>query len=162
MAQRGFTLLELTIAAGIMCLMLAAALPLAGALRPAAAPAAGNQFDAAVAYARSLAATSGNGSMLTIQGQTITIYAGRPTAPGALEQSGGPLTISATISESALGPAPLTIFFDALGDAGAMRGAVSPGQVVATDPGCPATETALVLRIADPRVTLTRSLPCKN
>jgi hypothetical protein len=170
--QRGTTLLEVALAAAIALTIAAAFFSLAGGSRVFGMRSALSQFDAALAYARELAATSGNGATLVFEHRTsadgtalsgfkLTIYAGRPVSAGALRSSSlPPIESSADVSEARLGGVPFTIFLDGAGHAGAMPGAVSTGAVVASDPGCPSGESGVVLAFSDSHGSEARTLAC--
>jgi len=131
-----------------------------------------SQFDAALAYARALAATSANGATLVFERRTaadgtalpgfkLTIYSGRPSSPGAMRSSSlPPIESGADISEARLGRVPFTVFLNGAGHASAMPGALSASSAVASDPGCPSGESGLVLNFSDPRGSDVRALPC--
>ncbi len=133
---------------------------------------AATQFDAAIAYAQSLAATSGNGATLVfdrrtgadgavLPGFTMTVYAGRPTAAGAIRNAPmPPVPSSATISEAKVGSVPFTVFLDGAGHASVTAGAASVRTVLDRDPGCPAGEDAVTLTLQDPRSAAVRTLAC--
>ena len=162
MGQRGFTLVEVTVAAAIAVILICTSLALACG-RPAAA-AAGLAFDAEIASAQSLARSSGNGATLVIQpaaaGEVMRLYSGRPDANNALIAGTPDVTLDAHVSESTLGAPPFTIFFDSAGNASAMRGAVAQSTVLPSDPGCPANAASLQIRIADARAVHTRTVVC--
>jgi type II secretory pathway pseudopilin PulG len=165
--QRGMTLIEVTISAAIAILMAAVLFQPANGSRSPAASTAAASFDAALAYAKSLAATSGNGATLVFAaaspapGFSLRIYSGRPTSSGALTGAPAmPISSTAAVVESALGPPPFSIFLDGSGAASGMRGALLPGQVLGNDPGCPAGETAIQLRFSAGPSIATRALPC--
>jgi type II secretory pathway pseudopilin PulG len=162
MNERGFTLLEAAVVAGIISALAIAGLSSMGP-HAAAARAGANQFDAAVAFARSVASSSGNGATMVVRQASITVMNGRPTSANALTAAGiPPFSIAATIAETAIGGAPFTIFFDSAGHASAMAGAVAIGDVVASDPGCPGGENNLTLTISDPRTSIARTLACEK
>jgi hypothetical protein len=164
--QRGVTLFEVVIVAAIFVLVMAAALVLSAGSGTLETRAATSQFDGALAYAQSLAATSGNGATLVFSsdegGFTLTTYAGRPNAAGAMRQAPiAPFAANAHVSEAKLGPAPFTVFLNGEGHASGIKGAVSPGTVIANDPGCPSGESSIVLTFEDPHYSHTRTIPCK-
>jgi hypothetical protein len=130
------------------------------------------EFDAAIAYGRTIAATSGNGATLVFNrrldangsvtpGFVLTLYAGRPTTAGALQLARiAPVLSSGEVAEAKLGAVPFTLFLDSAGHVSGMSGAFVPGTVLATDPGCPSGASSLVLTFSDPHATDTRTLPC--
>lgn len=162
------TLIEVTISAAIAILMAAAFFQMARGARPPAESSAAETFDAAIAYAKSVASTSGSGATLVFEprspapGFTMRIYSGRPNAANALSAvPAPPVSSAADVSEAVLGRPPFTIFFDGSGRASGQSGAVAPGSSQAADPGCPAGESALTLTFTDARSPLVRALPCK-
>jgi hypothetical protein len=130
------------------------------------------EFDAAIAYARAVAATSGNGATLVFNrrvdangsvspGFVLVMYSGRPTSTSALQPAHtAPVQSTGGISEAKLGAVPFTIFLDGAGHVSGMSGTVAPGTVLGGDPGCPPGEPAFVFTFSDPRATQTRTLPC--
>jgi hypothetical protein len=160
------TLIEVAIAAAIAILMAAALFQLARGSRPFATASAASSFDAAIAFAKSVASTSGNGATLVFTpaspaGFTLRIYSGRPTSSNALSISGPRVSSEADVSEAVLGGPPFTIFFDGSGAASAQHGAVTPGEVQASDPGCPAGEPAVRLTFKTGSITAVRTLACQ-
>jgi type II secretory pathway pseudopilin PulG len=172
--QRGSTLVELLVAAAIAVLIAAAFWSLSQGARAFGVRSATTQFDAALAYAQTLAANSGNGATMvferrvsadrsTVPGFVLTVYSGRPTSAGALRPSSlAPITSNGDISEAKLGSVPFTIFLNSAGHASGMRAAVMTGTVIATDPGCPAGENSVTLTLSDPRTSDTRAIPCNG
>ncbi|HEY5257487.1 MAG TPA: type II secretion system protein [Candidatus Baltobacteraceae bacterium] len=83
--QRGFTLIEMVVVAAILALLATVAV-ISLAQRPGALESAVNGFDASLAAARAIAASSGNGATLvfaartpaSLPGYTLTVYRGRP------------------------------------------------------------------------------------
>lgn len=135
---------------------------------------AADRFDAALAYARALAANSGNGATLVfdqrrsadgsaLPGFVLTIYSGRPTASGALSNApAAPIESIADVREAKLGAVPFTIFLNSAGHASGTAGAVNVSTVIANDPGCPSGETSVVLTFSDPRSSATRAIACNS
>jgi type II secretory pathway pseudopilin PulG len=163
------SLIEVVVAVAIVVLVAAAGLALAQGSRGFATRSAAAQFDAALAYAQSLAANSGNGATLVFTaasgggGFDLTIFSGRPSGAGTLQQAPtAPIHAEATVSEAKLGGVPFTIFLNSAGHASAMSGAVTTASVVASDPGCPSGESAVVLSFSDSHTTDTRSVPCNT
>lgn len=169
MRERGTTLLEVVIVLAIAVLLAAAGLALAKGSRPFAMRSAVSQFDGTLAYARALAADSGNGATLVFRpgsagsGFMLIVYAGRPTSLSAMHQAPlAPVLATGDVSEAKLGRVPFTIFLDSAGHAGAMNGAVSPGTAIASDPGCPSGESAVVLTFSDARSSGVRTIACNT
>lgn len=165
--QRGMTLVEVVLAVAIATIAGVAFVALARGAHAYGAHSAVQQFDAALAYAQSLAANGGNGATMVFapdgDGFSLTVYSGRPTSAGALSASGmAPIGAAASVSEARLGAPPFSVFLNGAGHASATRGAVTPGSVIANDPGCPAGETSVTLQMRDPRTSVTRSLSCRS
>lgn len=161
MGQRGFTLIEVLAAAGIAILV---SLAVAAGVNHGAGEAglAGRQFDASLAYARTLAARSGGGATVLLDASGVRVYSGRPTAPGMLAAAPEPaIPLNVAISEASLGAAPLALFVDASGAVTMERYAGATPPPLATQPACPSAG-AWLLRLAGPRSTQTRSLPCSS
>ena len=170
--QRGFTLIELLVTVAIVITMTALAAALSLGALPFAMRSAVDEFDTQIDYARSLAATSGNGATIVFEprrdaqgavlpGFRARVYAGRPNSAGALKVAPIPaIDSSGDISEASLGSPPFSIFFDSAGHASGMSGAVTTGSLLASDPGCPGGESQMTFIFRDPRATDRRLLSC--
>ena len=158
------TLLEVMLTMAVVAMVAIATVGFSQGARLYAAGSSVREFDAALAYARALAATSGNGATLVFASDgRVTVYAGRPTSINALSPSAlAPHVVPAAIREAELGAPPFTVFLNSAGHASAMRGAVLPGTIIASDPGCPAGETSVALSFADATSAVTRELPCNT
>jgi prepilin-type N-terminal cleavage/methylation domain-containing protein len=172
--ERGFTLVETVVTLGIIAMLLAASGAWLLAMHPGALVHATDDYDAVLASARGLAATSGNGATLVfapraggVPGFTMRAYAGRPVSANAVVASNAmPVESDATISEATLGQPPFAIFIGASGHASgqaaypaidATGNATFP--VIANEPACPAA--GFVLTFTGPQgATATRTLPC--
>lgn len=160
------TLLEVLLACAVLSVIAIAGMALAQGSRAGSRRSAVAQFDAELAYAESLAANSGNGATLvftpgtTGDGFVLTVYSGRPTSAGAMQQASLALIHGGAITEAKLSGIPFSVFLDGAGHASARSGSVSPGTIVASDPGCPLGEPAIALRFSDSRGSDTRTIPC--
>lgn len=159
------TLLELLVAVAIAVVAAVAFVALNQGQRPYGAQSSVQQFDAVLAYADSLAATGGNGATMVFSpsgdGFVLTVYSGRPTSATALSEAHlAPMHTVGTLSEAKLGAPPFSVFIDGAGHASAASGAVTPGSVIASDPGCPAGESSVTLTFSDARQNVMRSIPC--
>ena len=173
--QRGFTLVELVVAVGIVAL-LAVAATLSLALRPGALRATVASFDASFATARAIAATSGNGATIVVAprsdahgrlpGFTLRIYRGRPTAANAVALADVPAVVAeADVREAALGAPPFAIFLSSAGNASGLASYptfASDGTPrfapIAAQPPCPSG--GLSLTFSSAHASQTRVLPC--
>jgi len=168
--QRGFTLVEVLVAVGIVA-MLCIGVAIALTSRPGALRAATESFEASFAAARAIAATSGNGATLVVlprspHGFTLRVYAGRPNADGAVTLANAPALISdADVREATLGAPPFSIFISSAGNASGLAGypTLDGGGaprfvVVASQPPCPAGGIALTFSTPSGRAS--RVLPC--
>ncbi|HET9096710.1 MAG TPA: hypothetical protein VFN37_08615 [Candidatus Baltobacteraceae bacterium] len=174
MRQRGTSLIELVIVVAVTVLIAVALWALPQGARSFGMASAASQFDSAIAYAQALAANSGNGATIVFDqrlseagspagGFTLTVYSGRPTAAGALEKAPmAPMTSSGDVRETRLGNVPFTIFLDSAGHASGMSGAVTAASMLASDPGCPAGESSVVLTFSDPRTSSSRTIACNS
>ena len=166
MRQRGFTLIEVLIVAAIVITVAAFALNMTNGTRPMAKRSALTQFDAALAYGKAIASTSGNGATLLITprqpGFAITIYSGRPTAVEALKPAGiAPMLSDAGIREENIGAPPFAIFLDSGGHAAvAAVGGGTPAPMPA-QPACPPSgEWTLEFGTGKQAPYDLRTLPC--
>ena len=152
-AERGFTLVETAVTMGIVAVLLAAGGAWLLAMRPGALMHATSDYDAALASARGIAITSGNGATLVfaprsggVPGFALRAYSGRPASAGAvIATTVMPVDSDATVTEATLGAPPFAIFIGASGHASgkaaypsidARGNATFP--VVANEPGVPA------------------------
>ena len=160
MKQRGATLIEVLVSAAI-AVLIAAGLAASFSSGPAAAASAAAQFDAALAYARALAASTGNGATLVVSQNELRVYAGRPTSDGALTASAlAPVEIpGAQVGEATLGPAPLAVFVNGAGHASMAAFSGPTPAPLAQEPACP-RGSAWLLTFSDARAQEHRSLPC--
>ncbi len=170
MRQRGFTLIEVLIVAAIV-ITVAVFVAAAQIARPFGMRSAVSQFDAAVAYARSLAAGSGNGATIVFTARTdgqgaalpgfiAQVYSGRPNSLGPVAKvSNGTFSSSGDITESTLGKPPFSLFFNGAGHASGITGAVTTSTDVNAEPPCPSGR-GMSFRFTDPRATDTRTLAC--
>jgi prepilin-type N-terminal cleavage/methylation domain-containing protein len=177
--ERGFTLLEMTIAVGILAILLATG-AWALASHPNALAAATDDLDASLAAARAIAASSGNGATLVFAvraddagrgepGFALRVYRGRPNAPNAVvATSAMPLVADATVRERTLGTPPFAIFIDSAGNVSgkaqypSFDGAGDASfTVIAQEPACPAGGFTLTLTNPQGNATTTRTLPCR-
>jgi prepilin-type N-terminal cleavage/methylation domain-containing protein len=169
--QRGYTLLEMLIVAAIVVTVAGFGFAMAQGVHPFAMRSAAGQFDAAVAYARSVAAGSGNGATIVftprvdsagtpLAGFVARLYSGRPNSGGPIVALPiPPVTTEGEIEEASLGHPPFTIFFNGAGQASGMAGTVTVASDLANDPGCPA-RPSMVFTITDSRASTTRTLAC--
>jgi prepilin-type N-terminal cleavage/methylation domain-containing protein len=174
--QRGFTLVEMVVAVGIVAVLTVAA-TLSLALRPGALRATIASFDASFATARAIAATSGNGATMVVlprtdghgnhlPGFTLRIYRGRPTAANAVTLADAPaLVADADVREATLGTPPFAIFLSSAGNASGLAAypTTAPDgspqfDPIAKQPPCPSG--GLMLTFASSHASQTRVLPC--
>ena len=164
----------MVIAVGIAAILLVAGGVWMLSLRPGALRGAVNDFDSALAVARQLAATSGNGATLAFvprtdgaQGFVLRVYSGRPNSANAVTATNTmAVSSNATVSEATYGSPPFAIF---LSSAGYPTGKASYPSIdasgnatfplVAKQPPCP--NGGIVLTFKSPQgATQTRSLKC--
>jgi prepilin-type N-terminal cleavage/methylation domain-containing protein len=170
--QRGFTLVEVLIVAAIVITMAALVIASGQSARPFGMRSAADQFDAAIAYARSIAAGSGNGATIVftlrkdgqgvaVPGFSARLYSGRPNALGPIVPVPMPaMNSSGDISEATLGKPPFSVFFNSAGDASAITGAVAAASALAAEPGCPGGGSEMTFTLSDPRSAVIRRLSC--
>jgi prepilin-type N-terminal cleavage/methylation domain-containing protein len=170
MRERGMTLVELLIAVAIVAAIAGAIAFLSRGARPYAMRSAVVQFDAAYAYAVSLAAASGNGATIVllprngVPGFSIAIYSGRPTSANALVPAPMPTMLAdGDVREANLGAPPLALFVNSGGHVSIEAGfhGATPAPL-SNEPGCP-QGGAWSLKFSDPRTSQgagARSMPC--
>jgi prepilin-type N-terminal cleavage/methylation domain-containing protein len=171
--ERGFTLLEIVVAVAVAAMLLAAGL-WAMAEHPASLAAATGGLDGALAAARSIAASSGNGATLVFaprsasSGFSLRVYRGRPNAAGAVAATTfGQVISDVAIRERTLGAVPFALFLDSAGNASgsAQYPSFDPGgspifSTISREPPCPAGGFVLTLTSPQSSATVTRMLPC--
>lgn len=176
--QRGFTLVETAVTLAILAILLGG-IAWTFAQHPGALARAGDGLDAALANARTIAATSGNGATLvflprtdgprTLGGFSLRVFTGRPTRAGAVTPSAAmPLVSDAGVAERTFGDPPFSIFIGASGDVSgkahypALDARGGPRfDPIADEPPCPVAGFLLTLTDGA-RATATRSLPCAS
>lgn len=164
MRQRGFSLIEVIIVVAIVITVATFVLAASSGARPYAARSAATQFDAALAYGRALAATSGNGATLLFTpgraGFAISFYSGRPTAAGALRPAAAPpMAAQAEVHEASVGPPPFALFLNSAGHATLAAVAAGTPAPMSAEPPCP-PGGSWTLTFADGRRQEERVLPC--
>jgi len=148
--------------------MAAIALGLAQGTRPFGMRSATAEFDAAVAYARTLAGSSGNGATLVFttartRGFVMRLYSGRPVSAGAMTPAAmPPMSASGDIAEATLGPAPFSLFFDSSGHVTGVAGAVTPSSQIGFEPPCPGGGQAMAFTFGPGRAVENRTLACRQ
>ncbi|HTU82450.1 MAG TPA: prepilin-type N-terminal cleavage/methylation domain-containing protein [Candidatus Acidoferrales bacterium] len=174
--QRGSTLIELLVVVGLLALLLAAGGTLLLGMHPGALVGAATDFDSALASARAVASTGGNGATLVFAprrvpsgapGFELRVYAGRPSAPAAVTPTTAmPVVSDASVSEATLGAPPFAIFLGASGDVSGKasypaldaRGNAT-FATIASEPPCP--NRGFVLTFTSPQgARATRALGC--
>lgn len=173
--QRGFTLIETLVVVGIVAILLAAGGLFLLGMRPGALVQATDDFDAVMASARSVAATSGNGATLVFApraspaapGFELRVYLGRPTRTGGVASTNAmPVVSDAAVSEATFGSPPFAIF---IGSSGHVSGKASYPTIdnagkatfpkIAAEPACP--NGGFVLTFVGPQgARQTRTIPC--
>jgi prepilin-type N-terminal cleavage/methylation domain-containing protein len=172
--ERGFTLVETAVTVGIIAVLLAAGGAWLLAMHPGALMHATQDYDAALAGARGIAITSGNGATLVfaprssgVPGFTLRAYAGRPVTSGAVQATTVmPVESDATVVEAALGKPPFAIF---IGASGHISGKASYPTIgsdgsatfarIATEPACP--PAGFTFTFTGPQGAVAkRTLPC--
>jgi hypothetical protein len=167
MSQYGTSLLEVLVAAALATLLAAAAWTASQGSRMLEAHAAAGQFDALLAYGRALASSGGNGATIafTPEGSQVrlTLYSGRPNGAPVLAAPIPPLVVGVSVSESALGAPPFSIFIDgagyASGEAAYPAASATPWPSISAEPSCPPAGAYTVSFSAGPAVE-TRRLAC--
>jgi hypothetical protein len=172
--EAGFTLLELVVAVGITVILLAAGGYCVLSMRPAALRGALDDFDANLATAKAIAASSGNGATLVFAPQahgalgfTLRVYSGRPNTANAVIATNAMIASSpAAVSEAHFGKPPFAIFLNSAGyPTGSANYPTLDAQenptfgAIAQQPPCPSG--GIELTFTSPQgVTATRTLPC--
>lgn len=178
--ERGFTLLELVVAVGALSILLAAG-AWAFSLHPNALAAGANDVDAALATARAVAASSGNGATVVfsprrsssgalVAGFSLRVFAGRPDGLGSVTPASTmPVLSDASIRERTLGTVPFALFIDSAGNASGTANypqldadGTPTFTVLSQEPPCPTGGFTLVLTSPSSGATQTRALSCRS
>ncbi len=173
--ERGFTLIEMTIAVAIVAIIATAGVLWSTSLRPAGLRSALDQYDGALAATRALAATGGNGATLAFEpdrrtgGFRFRVYRGRPTSAGAV----APTSIAGAgdgvaLRERTLGAPPFALFFGTGGHVSGLAGypgidsqGLADFAPVANEPPCPGGGFSLTFSTA-PGAHVRRDVPCAS
>ncbi|HTA39622.1 MAG TPA: prepilin-type N-terminal cleavage/methylation domain-containing protein, partial [Candidatus Acidoferrales bacterium] len=175
-SERGFTLVETAVTIGIVAVLLAAGGAWLLSMHPGALMHATADYDAALAGARGIAMTSGNGATLVFAprsggapGFILRAYGGRPASAGAVKPSTVmPVESDATVAEATLGKPPFALF---IGASGHVSGKAKYPSIdaagnatfapIANEPPCPAG--GFVLTFTGPQGAVAqRTLPCTS
>lgn len=155
-------------ATGILAAFLLAVGAIALGSRPFAVRSDATRFDALVAAARAVAASSGNGATLAFvsgggAGSTVRLYSGRPNGGGMRSTSLAPVRLRAEVRAKNVGRPPFAIFFSSAGYATAASGSYGPGSLLASEPPCPVPSPgASVVTFSAGRGGESRTLPCPS
>ncbi|MBV8584244.1 MAG: type II secretion system protein, partial [Candidatus Eremiobacteraeota bacterium] len=175
-SERGYTLIETVVTVGILAVLLAAGGFWMVGMHPGALAQSTDDYDAAMSSARALAMSSTNGATLVFaprnagrDGFALRVYAGRPSAPGAVQPSTAmPVVSDATISERSLGVPPFALFVSASGHVSGKSAypaidasGTATFAPLAVEPMCPAGGFVLTFR-GPQGATATRTLPCTS
>jgi len=176
-AQRGFTLIEVIVTLGILAMLLTAGVWMLGT-HPGGLIRALDDYDALLANAHAIAATSGNGATLVFlprnadslrrNGFVLRVFRGRPTMSDAVQPSTVmPLDADVDVAERTLGAPPFAIFLGASGDvSGAARYPHLDGNArpqfpsILNEPPCP--KGGFVLTFTAATHSVTRQIPCAS
>lgn len=167
----------MTVAVGILALLLLAGAGFALGSRPLAIRTAVQQFDAQLHAARALAASTGNGATVVVQplfsadgtrrqGFKALVYAGRPTGSAMAASGIAPIASEADIEEASIGAPAFGIFISSSGHVSMQNGFPSsaefdrvPTTAIAAEPACPAANGYTLIFRANGS-TETIQLPC--
>lgn len=149
--QRGFTLIEVLVVAGIIVLFAVAAGAFALGTRNYEIKAAGDRFDSLVDAAKSIARSSGNGATITIvkgvggNGFVARVLSGRPNDLTSMKYVNMPaLESNAGIKETTdlNTEPPFAIFVNSRGNMSAIKDWIYPDSgAIAQEPSCTAAIT---------------------
>jgi prepilin-type N-terminal cleavage/methylation domain-containing protein len=159
--ERGFSLIEVLVAAAIVAIVTLAAWSLSTASHPFASESAVFQFDTAMAYARSVASTSGNGATIIVTSGSIAVYSGRPTSENAMRPAPmAPIVVKGVrVSEASLGAPPFALFLNSAGQVTMASFTGATPAPLAAEPPC-SVSSRWVLTFTDARSTAARVFPC--
>jgi len=168
-AQHGFTLVETAIVVAVIALLVTAG-AFTFANKPYALRSSATLFDSALAHARSIAETSGNGATVVVAARNsdravLYVYRGRPNDPASMSLDAPAIEIEASVTASTLGNAPYAFFIDGAGQVRAIgsyppltNGAPAAFPVLASPPPCDAPGYGVTLAAASGSEG--RLLPC--
>jgi len=167
--ERGYTLMEVMIAVGMIALLAVAGLGFTLSMKPLELSAATTQFDSVVASARSVATAFGDGATIfvtttpgSIPNFRAQVYGHRPggTLP-VIPSAVPPLDAKTAITETAEVHDPsFAIIIHGNGDIGARSNFNAGDTAVGPELGCPAGQNAFTFVFTVNGQTATRLLPC--
>ncbi|MBC5815819.1 MAG: prepilin-type N-terminal cleavage/methylation domain-containing protein [Candidatus Eremiobacteraeota bacterium] len=167
--QRGFTLIEMAIAVGVLAMLVLAGAAFAFGNRPMAMRQGAVEFSAQLQAARSLAAASGNGATILVKprvagprpvGFQSMVFSGRPTAPNAVTSTNfAPVQSEADVAEATIGAPTFSIFISGSGHVSMAAGDWTTNALGA-EPSCPAAGNYTLTFSVD-NATSTIMLPCQ-
>jgi type II secretory pathway pseudopilin PulG len=167
-SERGFTLMEVLIAVGMIVLLTVAGFGLSLSMKPLELSAATMQFDATLESARSIAAAFSDGATVfvsTAPGSTnfrAQVYGNRPGGSLPLAASTVPVLDSkATITEtSVLHDPAFAVIIHGNGNIGARANFAVGDAPVGPELNCPSPQNALIFQFTVNGQKATRTLPC--
>jgi len=168
-AQRGFSLVEITVAVAIIAVVVASSVAFALASRPTALWAATTQFDSMLSAARSIGAAYGDGATIFVSVSPgpsnfrADLYAHRPSATASaspIPSQVQPIIAQVAISESQLlGPPPFAVIVHGNGDIGVRKNYSRGDPVTDAELPCPASNHFIFVFTVNGE-TATRTLNC--
>jgi prepilin-type N-terminal cleavage/methylation domain-containing protein len=169
--QRGFSLVEVTVAVAIVAVIAASTIAFALASRPTALWAATTQFDSMVSAARSIGAAYGDGATIFVSASPgpsnfrADLYAHRPSATASatpMPSQVQPIIAQVAINESqVLGPPPFAVIIHGNGDIGVRKNYTRGDPVTDSEIPCPASNQLVFVFTVNGQ-TATRTLPCHS
>ena len=168
-AQRGFSLVEITVAVAIIAVVAASSVAFALASRPTALWAATTQFDSMLSAARSIGAAYGDGATIFVSASPgpsnfrADLYAHRPSATASatpMPSQVQPIIAQVAINESQLlGPPPFAVIIHGNGDIGVRKNYSRGDPVTDAELPCPPSNQFIFVFTVNGQ-TATRTLNC--
>jgi len=167
--QRGFSLVEITVAVAIIAVVAASSVAFALASRPTALWAATTQFDSMVSAARSIGAAYGDGATIFVSSSPgpsnfrADLYAHRPSATASatpMPSQVQPIIAQVAISESqVLGAPPFAVIIHGNGDIGVRKNYSRGDPVSDAELPCPPSNQLVFVFTVNGQ-TATRTITC--
>jgi prepilin-type N-terminal cleavage/methylation domain-containing protein len=165
--QRGFSLVEITVAVAIIATIAVSGIAFSLAMRPTALWAATSQFDTMLSAARTIGAAYGDGATIYVSASPgpanfrADLYGHKPSASATpIATQVQPILANVAVSESqVLGEPPFAVILHGNGDIGVRKNFTRGDPVDTVELPCPASNQLVFVFTVNGQ-SATRTLPC--